>query len=66
MYISLLHTQYTFLYIFLLYCSNFIKNVCKEMYTNHDPFFFFFLLVDINLNHNVILYFFITLLILYW
>jgi hypothetical protein len=24
--------------------------------TNHDPFFFFFL-VDINLNHNIILYF---------
>ena len=31
------------------------------MYTNHDMFF---LLVDIDLNHNVIFYFFITLLIL--
>ena len=41
----------------------FYKNVFKEMYTNHD---LFFLLGDINLNHNVILYFFITLLILYW
>ena len=59
--ISLLHTQCTFLYIFLLHCPNFIK-MCKEMCTNHD---LFFLLVDINLNHNVILYFFITLLILY-
>jgi hypothetical protein len=62
--ISLLHTQYTFLYIFLLHCSNFIKMCamrCAKIMT-----YFFFLLVDINLNHNVILYFFIILLILYW
>jgi hypothetical protein len=39
--ISLLHTQYTFLYI--LHCSNFIKKVCKKMCTNHDLFFFFFI-----------------------
>jgi hypothetical protein len=51
---SLLHTQYTLVYIFLLHCSNFVK-VCKRMCTNHDPFFF--LLVEINLNHNIILYF---------
>ena len=60
--ISLLHTQYTFLYIFL-HCSNFIKMYarrCTQIMT------YFFLLVDINLNHNIILYFFITLLILYW
>jgi hypothetical protein len=62
LYISLLHTQYTFLYIFLLHYSNFIKMCskrCAQIMT------YFFLLVDINLNHNVILYFFITLLILY-
>jgi hypothetical protein len=39
--------------------------VYKEMCTNHDLLFIYFLLVDINLNHNVILYFFIILLILY-
>jgi hypothetical protein len=57
--ISLLHTQYTFLYIFLLHCSNFIK-MCARRCAQIMTFFFFFLLVDINLNHNVILYFFIT------
>jgi hypothetical protein len=61
--ISVLHTQCTFLYIFFITLFKFYKNVCNEMCTNHD---LFFLLVDINLNHNVILYFFITLLILYW
>jgi hypothetical protein len=40
LYTSLLHTQYTLVYIFLLHCSNFVK-VCKRMCTNHDPFFFF-------------------------
>jgi hypothetical protein len=53
----------SFLYIFLLHCSNFIKMCarrCAQIMT------FFFLLVDINLNDNVILYLFITLLILYW
>jgi hypothetical protein len=52
--IYLLHTQYTFLYMFLLHCSNFIKiciKRCAQIMT------FFFLLVDINLNHNVILLF---------
>ena len=47
---------------FLLHCSNFIKMCvrrCAQIMT------YFFLLVDINLNHNVIFYFFITLLILY-
>jgi hypothetical protein len=38
--ISLLHTQYTFLYIFLLHLFKFYKNVCKETCTNHDLFFF--------------------------
>ena len=60
--ISLLHTQYTLLYIFFITLFKFYKNMCKEICINHD---LFFLLVDINLNHNVILYFFITLLILY-
>jgi hypothetical protein len=60
--ISLLHTQYTFLYIFFITMFKFYKNVCKEMCTNHD---LFFLLVDINLNYNVIFYFFITLLIFF-
>ena len=58
--ISLLHTQYTFLYIFLLHYSNFIKMCarrCAQIIT------YFLLLVNINLNHNVILYFFIILLI---
>jgi hypothetical protein len=53
--ISLLHIQYTFLYIFFITLFKYYKNVCKEMCTNHD---LFFLLVSINLNHNVILYFF--------
>ena len=61
--ISLLHRQYTFLYIFFIILFKIYKNMCKEMCTNH---YLFFLLVNINLNHNVILYFFITLLILYW
>ena len=61
LYISLLHTQYTFLYFFIT-LFKFYKNVCKEICTNHD---LFFSLVDSNLNHNVILYFFIRLLILY-
>ena len=61
--ISLLHTQYTFLYIFFIILFKFYRNVYNEMCTNHG---LFFLLVDINLNHNVILYFFIILLILYW
>jgi hypothetical protein len=58
--ISLLHTQYTFLYIFFIILFKFYKNVC-----NAQIMTYFFLLVDINLNHNIILYFFITLLILY-
>jgi hypothetical protein len=49
----ILHIQYTFVYIFLLYCLNFVK-VCKEMCTNYDHFF---LSVDINLNHNIKFYF---------
>jgi hypothetical protein len=61
--ISLLHTQYIFLYIFLLHYSNFIKK-CARKYAQIMTYFF--LLVDVNLNHNVILYFFIILLILYW
>jgi hypothetical protein len=63
-YISIAHIIHISLYFFII-LFKFYKNVCKEMCTNHD-LFFFFLLVDINLNHNVILYFFITLLILYW
>jgi hypothetical protein len=58
-YISIAHTIYISLYFFIT-LFKFYKNVCKEMCTNHD---LFFLLVYINLNHNVILYFFITLLI---
>ena len=57
------HDQLISLYFFLLHFSNFIKMCarrCAQIMT------YFFLLVDINLNHNVILYFFITLLILYW
>ena len=54
------HDQLISLHFFIT-LFKFYKNVCKEMCTNY-----FFLLVDINLNHNVILYFFITLLILYW
>jgi hypothetical protein len=60
-YISIAHTIHISLYFFII-LFKFYKNTCKEMCTNHD---LFFLLVDINLNHNVILYFFITLLILY-
>ena len=60
--ISLLHTQYTFLYIFLLYSSNFIK-MCARRFA--QILAYFFLLVNINLNYNVILYFFMRLLILY-
>ena len=56
------HDQLISLFFFIT-LFKFYKNVCKEMCTNYD---LFFLLVDINLNHNVILYFFITLLILYW
>ena len=59
-YISIAHTIHISLYFFIT-LFKFYKNVCKEMCTNHD--FFFLLLVDINLDHNVILYFFITLLI---
>ena len=40
LYISLLHTQYTFLYIFFITLFKFYKNVCKEICTNHDLFFF--------------------------
>ena len=60
-YISITHN--THFSIFFITLFKFYKNVCKEMCTNHD---LFFLLIDINLNHNVILYFFIILLILYW
>jgi hypothetical protein len=49
--ISLLHKQYAFLYIFLLHCSNFIK-ICARRCA--QIIIYFFLLVDINLNHNVI------------
>ena len=37
--ISLLHTQYTFLYIFLLHCSNFIK-MCARRYVQIMTYFF--------------------------
>jgi hypothetical protein len=60
---SLLHIQYTFLYIFLLHYSNFTK-MCARRCTQIMTYFF--LLIDINLNYNVILYFFIILLTLYW
>jgi hypothetical protein len=63
-YISIAHTIYISLKK-IITLFKFYKNVCKEMYTNHC-LFFLLVLVDINLNHNVILYFFITLLILYW
>ena len=54
MYISIVHTINISLYFFItLY--KFYKNVCKEICINQE---LFFLLVDINLNHNVILYFF--------
>jgi hypothetical protein len=55
-YISIVHTIHIYLYIFIT-LFKFYKNVCKEMCTNHD---LFFLLVDINLNYNIIFYFFIT------
>jgi hypothetical protein len=42
LYISLLHTQYTFFYIFFITLFKFYKNVCKEMCTNHDLFLFFY------------------------
>jgi hypothetical protein len=61
-YIFIAHTIHISLYFFIT-LFKFYKNICKEMCTNHD--LFFFLLVNINLNHNVILYLFITLLILY-
>jgi hypothetical protein len=61
-YISIAHIIHISLYFFIT-LFKFYKNMYKEMCTNHD---LFFLLVDINLNHNVILYFFIILLILYW
>jgi hypothetical protein len=63
MYISIAHTIHISLYFFII-LFKFYKNVYKEICTNHD--LFFFLLVNINLNQNIILYFFITLLILYW
>ena len=53
-YISIAYTIHISLYFFIT-LFKFYKNVCKEMYTNHN---LFFLLVDITLNHNVILYFF--------
>jgi hypothetical protein len=56
MYISIAYTIHISLYFFIT-LFKFYKNVCKEICINHD---LFFLLVDINLNHNVILYFFIT------
>jgi hypothetical protein len=59
-YIPIAHTIYISLHFFIT-LFKFYKNVCKEMCTNY----LFFLLVDITLNHNVIFYFFITLLILY-
>jgi hypothetical protein len=37
--ISLLHTQYTFLYIFLLHCSNFIK-MCARRCVQIMTYFF--------------------------
>ena len=60
-YISIAQKIHISLYFFIT-LFKFYKNICKEMCTNHD---LFFLLVDINLNHNVILYFFIILLVLY-
>jgi hypothetical protein len=62
-YISIAHTIHISLF-FLLHCSNFIK-ICAKRSAQIMTYFFFFLLT-INLNHNVILYLFITLLILYW
>ena len=61
-YISITHIIHISLYFFIK-LFKFYKNVCKEICTNHN---LFFLLVDFNLNYNVTLYFFITLLILYW
>jgi hypothetical protein len=62
-YISIAHTIYISQYFFLLHCSNFIK-MCARRYAQIMTYFF--LLIDINLNYKAILYFFITLLILYW
>jgi hypothetical protein len=45
-----------FIYIFLLHYSNFIK-MCERRCAQIMTYFFFLLLVDINLNHNVILLF---------
>jgi hypothetical protein len=53
-YLYCTHNTY-FSIFFLLHCSNFIK-MCEMRYAQIMTFFF--LLVDINLNHNVILYFF--------
>ena len=39
-YISIAHTIHIFLYFFII-LFKFYKNVCKEMYTNHDLFFFY-------------------------
>jgi hypothetical protein len=61
-YISIAHTIHISLY-FLITLFKFYKNVCKEICTIYD---LFVLLIDINLNHNIIFYLFITLLILYW
>ena len=61
-YIFIAHTIDISLYFFIT-LFKFYKNLCKEMCTNYD---LFLLLVDINLNYNAILYFFFTLLILYW
>jgi hypothetical protein len=38
-YISITHTIHIFLYFFIT-LFKFYKNVCKEMCTNHDLFFF--------------------------
>ena len=38
-YISIVHTIYISLYFFII-LFKFYKNVCKEMCTNHDLFFF--------------------------
>jgi hypothetical protein len=39
MYISIAHTIHIFLHIFIT-LFKFYKNVCKEMCTNHDLFFY--------------------------
>ena len=38
-YISIAHTIHIYLYFFITWFK-FYKNMCKEMYTNHDLFFF--------------------------